>query len=196
MAARSKGPTLIATSDMFRSTDRRLAQNALTRANVEQINALWADAINVFVSTAVKSMLVDTSMSVSSFVSVAHSVGAGAQKIQGFANMKKRGEGRDAIPNSSKTRKGYTSLDPYKWIPNGVKGSSTGARLGRKAYTVKYANARLGVTSFEFRIVVIQHLVRMPESITDGVEAMERFVSANFDKYVNPAKALRKVLKI
>lgn len=197
MARSFKGPVLFGTSRIFKSTDRRLAQNVLTRANVNLINSLWADAINVFISTAVKSMAVDTSMSVGSFTSVARSVGVGGQKIAGLVAMRKRGEGQQAIASqpAQRSRQGYTDIDG-KWVSGVTKNGALGARLGQRAYKVKYVSPANGVAFFEFEAVTWQHDRLMPSSLITAGDAMTLFINLNFTKYVNPVKALRAVINL
>jgi hypothetical protein len=200
VATNFKGKVLNVQSSIFKSRDRRLSISVVTKAQVAQINALWADAINTFISAAVKSMAVDTGMSVSSFYSIAKSVGLGAQKIEGLANMKRRGMGAEAVASAEASKKrdsrrGYTDITG-KWISGGSKSAATGRSLGEKAYVVSYVSPSKGVAVFQFEVVVWQHAATMKESLQIGANAMNEFIDQNFSKYLNPAKALRTALNI
>lgn len=189
-----KGKVFQASSSIFKSNDRRLTVSKVTQANVEAINTLLNDSIEVFITTAVREMLVDTSMSVASFSALAGVLGAAPQKIQGLANLKGTGQKEvqsTIVPN---TRPNYTSITG-KTI-NEPRGAATGSKLGTKAYTIKYANASSPIVSFKFEAVVWQHAYRMSGSLENAAKAMEFYIEENTPKYLNPLRILRKFLNV
>lgn len=206
MAFNFKGKHLTGSSAIFKTSDKRLATDKLRGAHAKAINALWADAINVFVLTAVQSMAVDTGMSVASFYSIANQVGLGAQKIEGYANMKLRGTGKKAAVERAsartaseggapRTRRGYTTITG-DWRKGTAKNRALGSKHGQKAYTVTFADKSKGIVSFSFEIVVWQHAHLYASSLEEGKQAMEAYIKNNYAKRLSPTVILKSILNI
>ena len=188
--------------NIFKSGDRRLTKAKLTKLQAGQINALWQDAIQVFVRATIKEMMghVDTGMSVASLIAVAEAADVGPQKTEGLVKARLIGQGEQEVQNALQLikrsrRKGFTDIDG-SYSSEGERSAQVGEKLGQNAYLIEYVDSTSGRAFFQFTIVVYQHDKHMRESIDRGREAMLAYINANFSEYVNPLKVLREVLNI
>lgn len=201
MATKSfKGKNITVRTSLFKSNDRRLTIKRITEANVAAANLLFMAAIDVFVSTAVNSMVVDTGMSVAGFEALATFLGASPQKVQGLKQVKLNGmkDVKDAIGrNKGIPRSSYTNISGKS--VNSPRDAARGRALGKKAFTIQYANATTGITSFKFDAVIWQYAHRLEigkETLAPASIAMEKFLQDNVRVYMDPLRILRTGLNI
>lgn len=139
-----------------------------------QLIKLWQACIREFVIETTRHIAIDTGMSAASLVPLAAKVRLASFLRAQIAGGVKR-----------PARRGYTDMN-FQYSPDALKSRAHGERLGRDAYKISFGTPLAPNLSFEFEIVVLQHLLH--ESVANykrshNWESLEKGKKAFIDSW-------------
>jgi hypothetical protein len=153
----------------------------VTSKFIKDVTQLWKESVAIFVETILEHIVIDTGMSAATLQPLGIRVG-----MKNILAETMRGRG---------PKRGHRGLIG-QWADNNAKFKSAalGARLGQRAYDLKFGTPSNPVFEFEFHIVVFQYFLHESgmnysgsgdwQSLEAGREAFQNHFDSNIESVV------------